>query len=42
MHLLVLLVRILVGFNTVLGILLRCNEAFAGGLDMIENATERA
>ena len=42
MHSLVLPVRILVGFNTVLGVLLRFNEAFAGGLDMIENATERA
>jgi len=42
MHLLVLPVRILVSFNTVLCILLRFNEAFAGGLDMIENATEQA
>jgi len=42
MHLLVLPVRILVGFNTVLCVLLCFNEVFAGGLDMIENATEQA
>jgi len=41
-HLLVLSVHFLVGFNTVLGVLLHFNKAFTIGLDMIENATEQA